>query len=192
MELSHHLHYNGATMPRKQRTTVQTRVETQHTTTLHTIQPAVAEPETLEKRVTKINFAGVKTTFEAIPNGEYESELVDVKKDLVKGETAKNKGADRLNLQFKITEEGEWYNRRLFLGCTLVPESYFNIKGAALALGDDPDVWEGEVDPEERVRSLIGNKCLVVNRQREYEGTMRDNVQTVKPLSQEQTLAGIR
>lgn len=182
--------------PRKRPTTIQRRLDTEHSTTLHEVHDTMTMQDDVTSTGTVINFSGVKTTFEPIPKGEYESEIVDYTMGVVKGEDAKNKGAKRMNVQFRVVEEGEWYNRRFFNGFTLVQDSYWAIKGTAIALGGDPAVWDGPVNVEAAFTEFVAQKARCMTRLdiREASGeyAAQNTVKSVKPLSAEQVLSGVR
>ena len=116
----------------------------------------------------KINFQGVKTEFEPVPGGIYESKFHDYKFGLVK--TGANQGQRSVNLQFAITEEGVWKNRRLFRFCTFTQESLWAFKRTMSALGAEVD-WEDPegIDDEEVCKSVKGAPCILVVSIRENE-----------------------
>lgn len=118
--------------------------------------------------VGKINFVGVKTEFEPIPNGAYESEFKDYK--FGKVATGKNQGADKVDLQYAVTEEGDYKNRRLFRTCTFTQESLYNFKKAMVVLGSEVD-WDSPdgLDVEAICREVRGRKCIVKVSIRDYE-----------------------
>lgn len=107
--------------------------------------------------VGKISFAGVKTEFEPVPSGIYESKFSSYKF----GKT-KEKQEDKVDLQFAITEENEWRNRRIFRTCTFNADSLWAFKRTMTNLGAEVD-WEDSegVDPEAICRSVLNNPCLV-------------------------------
>lgn len=118
--------------------------------------------------VGKIPFAGVKTEFEPIPPGAYESLLKDYKLGKVK--SGANEGADKIDLQFMVTEEGDWHNRRLYRTCTFTADSLWAFKRTMSALGADVD-WEDPegIDPEVVAKSVLMQPCVVKTSLRDYE-----------------------
>jgi hypothetical protein len=136
----------------------------------------------------KISFAGVKTEFEPTPAGIYESKFVDYK--LGKTTGGKTPGADQISLQFSVTEENEWKNRRFFRNCVLNADSLWAFKASMAALGADVD-WEDPegVDPEEVAKSVLNAPCLVKVSIREWVPNQNDIDPTtgeprVKPQNQ--------
>ena len=119
--------------------------------------------------VAKISFVGVKTEFEPVPAGLYDGEFFDFKMGKT-GDASKVPGSDKMNLQFAITEEGEYRNRRVFRTCTFTPESLWVFKRTMSALGAEPN-WEDEngIDVEEIARSVLHVRCLLKLSIREYK-----------------------
>lgn len=117
--------------------------------------------------VGKISFVGVKTEFEPIPPGAYESIFKDYKFGKVK--SGANVGADSVGLQFSVTEE-DWKNRRLFRNCTFTADSLWAFKRTMAALGADVD-WEDPegIDPEAIAKSVLLAPCIVKVSIQDYE-----------------------
>lgn len=107
--------------------------------------------------VGKISFVGVKTEFEPVPSGVYESVFSSYKF----GKT-KEKQEDKVDLQFSVDEEGDWHNRKTFRTCTFNADSLWAFKRTMIALGADVN-WEDPegIDPEAICRSVFKNKCIV-------------------------------
>lgn len=110
--------------------------------------------------VGKIPFAGVKTEFEPIPTGTYDAVFKDYKFGKTKG--GANPGTDKVDLQFAVTEEGEFLNHRAFRTCTFTPESLWAFKRVMVALGADVD-WEDPegIDPDAVCRSVMDAPCII-------------------------------
>jgi hypothetical protein len=109
----------------------------------------------------KISFVGVKSEIEPIPSGAYESEFVSYKVGTVKPGSA-NAGQMGINLQFAVSEDGDYKNHRLFRYCVMTPDSLWAFKRTMSALGADVD-WEDPegVDPEEIAKSVLHKRVIV-------------------------------
>jgi hypothetical protein len=113
----------------------------------------------------KINFAGVKTDFEPVPDGIYECDFASYKMG-VTGQNSRTPGEPKVDLQFAVTGdipgEEEFKNRRVFRTCTFNADSLWAFKRTMVALGTTVD-WEDPegIDPEAVCREVQHNKCLV-------------------------------
>ena len=78
-----------------------------------------------------INFAGVKTEFEPVPDGIYECTFSSYKMG-VTGQGSKAPGEPKVDLQFAVTGdvegEEEFKNRRFFLTATFGADALWRFK----------------------------------------------------------------
>lgn len=130
----------------------------------------------------KINFSGVKTEFEAIPSGIYETEFLSWKF----GETgpgSRTPGEPKVDLSFSVTGdvpgEEEYKNRRFFRTCTFNADALWAFKRTMVSLGADVD-WEDQdgIDPDDVCRSVHHNRCLLKIQliQADEEGAYEDPI----------------
>lgn len=130
----------------------------------------------------KINFAEVESSFEPLPEGQYECiiETVEVRE-------SKSSDNDYLNWQFKVLDD-EYEGRMLWMITSLSEKALFRLKDVFLALGvieedDEVDIeWEDDVDitPGEGPRltnpEVEGLACIAVVTNEMYDGRERNRV----------------
>lgn len=135
----------------------------------------------------KIDFSDVQGGFEPLPEGEYEAiiERIEVRE-------SKSSDNDYLNWEFKITEEGEFEDRRVWGLRSLSPKALGFLKDWFLALDvieEDDEVeveWADDVDttPEEGPLltnpELHGMACIVVVSNEVYEGRERNRINEIR------------
>lgn len=126
----------------------------------------------------KIDFSDVKP-LEPIPDGDYEATLTAVELIEKKASTK----APYLKLEFTVQEEGEFQGRKLFRNASLSPDSLWAYKQSMIALGSDPEIFEGELDPLEVAQDNIGNSCSLSVSQTEYEGRPQNKVNRIRELA---------
>lgn len=124
----------------------------------------------------KANFTDVET-FEAMPAGVYEVEVAEVEV-----RPSENSEYDYINWTLSVTE-GDYINRKLWLVTSMSPKAAWKLKEALLAFGADESDLEGELefDPDD----FIGARCKASTTQESYEGTLRNRVQAVHPLTED-------
>lgn len=72
-----------------------------------------------------------------------------------------NTKADYVKLEFTISEEGPHEGRKAFRNLSLSENSLWAFKQAMIALGADPEDFDGEVDPEEMAKERIGSDAVL-------------------------------
>lgn len=130
----------------------------------------------------RINFAEVESSFEPLPEGQYEVviETVEVRE-------SKSSDNDYLNWQFKVLDD-EYEGRMLWMITSLSERALFRLKDVFLALGvieEDEEIdieWEEGVDitPQEGPRlinpEVEGLACIAVVTNEMYDGRERNRV----------------
>lgn len=103
----------------------------------------------------RVDLKGVKTTFELVPDGDYEGMFTEFKNLKIKG--GDNKGKDMVAHTYVITEDGEWKGRKLFKNYPLTEAALWSWKGDAITMGADPEELETELDTDDVLRGLMNN-----------------------------------
>lgn len=119
-----------------------------------------------------INASDIKE-LEPLPAGWYEARFAKFEN----GESAK--GDDKIDLQFEVTEVGEYEGRKLYRTHSLLPQALWALKNTCLALGSDPEDWVGEIDTDDIMGELIGADCRLKVSQSTYEGRITNRVDQV-------------
>lgn len=134
----------------------------------------------------RINFAEVEGSFEPMPEGAYECiiERVEVRE-------SKSSDHNYLNWELRVTEEGDFEDRRLWTITSFSPKALFRLKDTLVAIGAiEPDEelefeWEDDVDitPQEGPRLLNpdveGMAVVAVVRNEFYDGRERNRVENM-------------
>jgi len=138
--------------------------------------------------------------FEPLDPGRYNAEVFEMSMDAVKNVDGTGKmpaGTPMVKIQFKLTDEGPLFNRRVFVTYVVPPKDYDAGKAAKMkgmlarffmALGDSEETVRGKnFDPD--FDDYIGRECVVVvgkeqKRTRDgdiIEGEFNNPVKGVKP-----------
>jgi hypothetical protein len=132
-----------------------------------------------------INFAEIESSFEPLPEGQY-----DVIVERVEVRESKSSDNDYLNWEFVVQDE-EYEDRRLWMITSLSEKALFRLKDVFLALGviaDDEEVdieWDDSVDitptegPQLLNPEVTGIACVAVVTNEMYEGRERNRVNEV-------------
>lgn len=132
----------------------------------------------------KINFAEVEGSFEPLPEGSYEVivERVEVRE-------SRSSDYDYLNWELRVTEEGDFEDRRLWMITSFAPKALFRLKDTLVNIGAiEPDEelefeWEEDIEPQyqEGPRLLFpeieGMAAIAVVQNEIWEGRERNRVQ---------------
>lgn len=150
----------------------------------------------------RVNMDDVGSGFEALPNGTYVVEIVGGEARAA-GENAKNPGAWYGALEMDVKSPQEHEGRKFFTNFNIVPTALFTLQQLAVsceldldAISDDlpdfPGEEEGDVTGEaakafvEAVIEASLNKLVkVTNKQKPYEGEMRNNIKKIAPVTDE-------
>src|ERR1035437_321745 len=114
----------------------------------------------------------VKTGFEVLPEGNYKAKFVGFKNELAPA----NGKTPYINLEFTITEEGDFTGRKLFAPRYLSKDSLPMLKGTLIALGCE----YGNVDTDEQLEAAKGADVVVTVKQSEWEGVTRNKIGNIK------------
>jgi hypothetical protein len=134
----------------------------------------------------KINFAEVESSFEPLPEGEYEViiEKVEVRE-------SKSSEHNYLNWEFNVQDD-DYEDRKLWNITSLSPRALFRLKDDLLALEvieEDEELdleWDEEVDITPTEGPLLTNPdlegiaCVVNVTNEPYEGKERNRVSSVR------------
>ena len=112
------------------------------------------------------NLEDVKDEFEALPIGDYVAKIETC--ELVKSSTDK----DMLKIRWSVTE-GEFEGRKLFDNVVLMVE--WKTKQYAIAAGIESGSQINSSD-------FIDTEAILSVTQREYQGTIQNQIKTVKPV----------
>lgn len=133
----------------------------------------------------KINFAEVESSFEPLPEGQY-----DVTIDRVEVRESNSSDHNYLNWQF-VVQDDDYEGRNLWMITSLSPRALFRLKEVLVALGaieDDEEIeleWEDDVDVSPREGPLVinpdltGTACVAVVHNEMYDGRERNRVDQV-------------
>lgn len=132
-------------------------------------------------RVT-VNFADVQD-FDALPEDDY-SAIIEAAKYVLATEEGKH---DYINLQFDITDEGEFKGRKAFTILSFSPKALFRMKETFENLGiidpdDELDIDYDEDTMDVTTPELQGVPCTITLGIRTYEGREQNEVKTVRAL----------
>ena len=138
----------------------------------------------------KVNLKGQELmTFDPVPPGTYR-DAVDQCDDT---RVSQESGQPNIFWLFKITDvvtvRGEAMDglvgRTIMHGTSLIDAALWNVYRTLIALGVDPEQLEDgeyEIIPED----FIGRECIITVNQREYQGTMRNNVVAMRTLNEQE------
>jgi hypothetical protein len=139
-------------------------------------------PRRLEVARIPVNFADVQE-FEALPEDEYDA-IIEKAEMRLPTEDGK---FPYINLQFKITESGEYEGRVTFTILSFSPKALFRMKQAFENLGIiDPDD-ELDIDYDEETFAvtspeLVGVPCRLTLGTRTYEGNLQNEVKAITAI----------
>ena len=114
-----------------------------------------------------VDFTGVQSGFEPIPEGKYEATVFQVE------QKTSQAGNPYLNWQFKI-QGGDFDGRRMFYMTSLTPQSLWKLKQVLHRLGYTDEQLEGEFELD--LADLPGLECTIVVGHEQYNGETRDRV----------------
>jgi hypothetical protein len=131
----------------------------------------------------KINFAEVEGSFEPLPEGQYEViiERVEVRE-------SNSSDNDYLNWQLKVTDDGEFEDRNLWMITSLSEKALFRLKDVLVALEvieEDEELeleWADDVDITPKEGPLVTNPeldglaAIAVVTNEMYDGRERNRV----------------
>lgn len=107
-----------------------------------------------------VNLAGVKTSFEPMPEDKYYSKFSGMEYREAGVGKAKDAKDDYLSCEFTVTEsidgDGEFAGRKLWSNKSLAVQSLWAYKVMMLALGADPESLEGKIDTENDTKKFLG------------------------------------
>ena len=118
-----------------------------------------------------VDFTGVSSGFEIIPEGQYDCTVFAVEQKV-----SQNSGAPYLNWQLKI-QGGDFDGRRMFYVTSLQPQSLWVLKLALKAIGYSDEQLKGQFNLD--LEELCGRECVAVVVHEEYKGEMRDHVDKI-------------
>jgi len=146
----------------------------------------------------------VGSGFEPLPNGTYIVEIVGGEAREA-GDSAKNPGAWYGALEMDVKSPADFEGRKLFTNFNIVPTSLFTLKQLAVASGidtdaisdslgddfpDEPDLLPHQTEAakafvEAVIEAVQGSMVKVLNKQKPYDGEMRNNVKKIMAVSDE-------
>lgn len=120
-----------------------------------------------------VDFTGVSTGPEVIPEGTYNARVFDVEL-----RTSANSGSPYINWTFRI-DGGEYDGRRLFFVTSLRKDALWNLKRTLKALRFEGNL-DGQVDLGD-LDNFLGRQCRIVVGVEDYMGEQRNRVLRVLP-----------
>jgi hypothetical protein len=120
-----------------------------------------------------IDFTGVKSGFELIPEGQQNVTVFAVEQ-----KTSITSGFPYLNWTLKI-QGGEHDGRKMFYTSSLQPQCLWSLKATLINLGYTKEQLEGQFNLD--TTELLGRECVAVVVHEEYKGEMRDHVDKLLP-----------
>lgn len=127
-----------------------------------------------------IDFTGVKTEFEPIPDGEHDATITDW--EVKQTKEGKNEGADYVSLEFTISS-GEFENRKQWRNYSLLKQSLWAFKRVLIRAGMDEDDLDGEFDLEDLMPNVVGAPVRLKIGHHTYDGEVRNDVKDVLSAS---------
>jgi len=133
----------------------------------------------------KVNLSGVEVRrFEPLPQGRYRAEVASMEHIPASKRSGKPKVRFVFNVLKGLEASNEDFNvegRKAFYEVSLQEQSLWNLKRTLIALGDDPEELEGEVelDPEDYVGREV---VIVIGHDYSYDGTCRDRVRRLEAI----------
>ena len=131
----------------------------------------------------QVDFTGVSSGFELIPEGDYRVAVFKVEQKMSKA----NK--PYLNFTLKIQEGEGVHGRQMFYVASLQPQSLWSLKATLKALGYSDEELKGNFDLD--TEGLIGRECMAVVIHEEYNGEMRDHVDKLYLIEGANTNSGV-
>ena len=120
-----------------------------------------------------IDFTGVSTGPEVIPEGTYNARVFEAEL-----RTSVNSGSPYINWTFRI-DGGEYDGRRLFFVTSLRKDALWNLKRTLKALRFEGNL-DGQVDLGD-LDNFLGRQCRIVVGVEAYMGEQRNRVLRVLP-----------
>lgn len=127
-----------------------------------------------------IDFTGVKTTFEPIPDGEYQATVTDW--EIKETKEGKNEGASYIAVEFTISE-GEFENRKQWRNYSMLRQSLWALKKMLVNCGLSEDDLDGELDLDDLMPEVVGAPCTLKIGHHTYDGEVRNDVKDVLPAA---------
>lgn len=130
----------------------------------------------------KINFAEVESSFEPLPEGQYDCII-----DRVEVRESNSSEHNYLNWELSVQDD-DYEGRKLWMITSLSPRALFRLKDVLMALGvieDDDEIeieWDDEIDvspkegPQVIEPELDGIACVAVVTNEMYDGRERNRV----------------
>ena len=144
-----------------------------------------------------VDLTGVEANaFKALPRGRYRV-VVDRPPELRISGTSGNEGAfwlfrvsDVLDTNPVIEDPTTVIDQTIPHNTSFSPQSLWNLKRTLVALGEEPEVLEGELNiDEDYLAKFEGREAIVSVIQREYQGETTNNIQNIRALSEEEAVA---
>lgn len=130
--------------------------------------------------------------FDPLPADTYPARVFAAEMRETKGGGKLPAGTPMINVQFQITGD-KYNNRRVFRSFAIAPDGYENkdkmdgiLYSFLKALGYESEELKSD-DFELDLDDLSGRECSVVVGQREYEGTIQNEVRAVRPAKEGDT-----
>lgn len=125
----------------------------------------------------KINLSTVKDLV-PLEEGEYEAELEAW--EWVEPKDSKKSGY--IKCTFAVVDDEENEGRKLFRNLSASPNALWAMKKALIRMGADEDdlLDEDGFDPEDMMPDLVGNRVILVVKQREYDGEIVNDVKDIR------------
>lgn len=118
----------------------------------------------------RINLAGVKTTFEAIPEGRYPAVFTGFKNKT-------NKNRDLMIVAEFTLKDDEYSGQKAWNNFNIDETGTRYFKLFLIAMGASEEVVEGDFDSDEILPAFIGDPCeLVIGPPSTYNGQERTNI----------------
>lgn len=119
--------------------------------------------------VIKVDFSDADVEFSPVEPGEYRAQIVSVEQ-----REARETGKPYLNVGFQLLDNG----RRVWRNYSLQPQALWALKQLLVAAGVDPEQLSGETELD--TDELVGAEVTVTIGHREWEGTVRAEVRSVR------------
>jgi hypothetical protein len=124
-----------------------------------------------------VNLQGVKTELEQLPKGRYLCNVYAIEKK------ANNKG-DGFYIQWTLKvsadhPDEDYTGRTLYYITSLKQDALWNLKRTLIALGDEPDDLDQELDIEPE--DYLGRQCVADCKTEMYQGEPKTRVSRILP-----------
>lgn len=138
----------------------------------------------------KVNFAEIESSFEPLPEGEYEVII-----DRVEVRESKSSDNDYLNWEMTVQDD-EYEDRKLWMITSLSPRALFRLKDVLLALevideNEELDIeWDEDVDVTPKEGPIVTNPdvsglaAIAVVTNETYDGRERNRVNDLIAVEQ--------